>query len=442
MDTLIKEAVLSVSDLNHQAKHLLESEFPNIWVEGEISNLARPASGHIYFTLKDEKAQVRCAMFRMQKQQLSFAPENGMQVKLKGKVSLFEGRGDFQLIASRMVPDGEGALQQAYEVLKRKLAQAGYFDPEAKLPLPEYPENLGVITSETGAVIEDIIHVIQRRCPSLHINIYPTQVQGKQAAPQIIRAIDLAIKHNACDVLIIARGGGSLEDLWAFNEESVAEAIYNCPIPIVSAIGHETDVTISDFVADVRAPTPSAAAELITPDLDDLLEVLESHLERLLREMERILENKAQTFDYLVKRLQHPAQKIEAQRNTLDLLLQNLCLHFNLAFDGFKSDFVQAALRLQNLSPMPKIKQRQHSLFAQAKHMHQTMLFKLSQAQQTIISQSRTLDTVSPLATIGRGYAVITAADTGKLITSIKHLNKTDRFIAKLKDGEIEAIVE
>lgn len=267
----INQAIISVSELNRLVKGELESKFPNIWIEGELSNLAQPGSGHIYFTLKDEQAQVRCAMFRLQNRLLSFQIENGLKVKVKAKVSLYEGRGDYQLIVSRMIPDGEGALQQAFEALKKQLSSEGLFNEDRKQAIPQFPESIGLITSPTGAVIQDILHVIDRRFPGININIYPTQVQGKQALPHLLKALKLAIEHDDAEVLIIARGGGSLEDLWAFNEEKLARAIYQCPIPIISAVGHETDVTIADFVADLRAPTPSAAAELATPDHSTVL---------------------------------------------------------------------------------------------------------------------------------------------------------------------------
>ena len=259
-------AVFTVSQLNRQSKELLETYLHRVQVSGEISNLARPHSGHWYFTLKDQRAQVRCAMFKSRSQYVQFAPKEGDQVLIHASVSLYEARGDYQLIVDKMESAGEGALKMAFEALKARLHQQGYFNPEYKKPLPSHPRHLGIVTSPTGAAVKDIIAVLKRRFPALPISIYPTQVQGEVAAGQIVQAIERANRDALCDVLIVGRGGGSLEDLWPFNEERVAHAIFNSAIPIISAVGHEVDTSISDFVADLRAATPSAAAELVSPD--------------------------------------------------------------------------------------------------------------------------------------------------------------------------------
>ena len=264
--------IFTVSDLNREARELLEGHFPLVWVEGEISNLARPSSGHIYFSLKDEAAQVRCAMFKMRNRLLNFQPENGQQVLARARISLYEARGDFQLIIEHMEETGDGALRRQFELLKHKLFEEGLFDESHKRELPSLPTRLGVITSPSGAAIRDILSVLKRRFPGIPILIYPVPVQGNEAPPAIIDAIKTAGIRKDCDLLILARGGGSLEDLWAFNDESVARAIYHCPIPVVTGIGHEIDFTIADFVADFRAPTPSAAAEYISPDQNEWLE--------------------------------------------------------------------------------------------------------------------------------------------------------------------------
>lgn len=264
-DLIPNREVFTVSQLNDEVRALLENQFPLIWVEGEISNLARPASGHLYFSLKDDAAQVRCAMFKMRNRLLDFQPENGQQVLLRTRVSLYPARGEFQLIVEHMEAAGDGALRRQFELLKRRLSEEGLFDPESKLPLPMVPERLGVITSPTGAAIRDILSVLKRRFPGIPVLIYPVPVQGAEAPAAIVKALRTAAARHECDLLIMARGGGSLEDLWAFNDEAVARAMHACPIPIVSGIGHEIDFTIADFVADQRAPTPSAAAELVSP---------------------------------------------------------------------------------------------------------------------------------------------------------------------------------
>ncbi|MQT55008.1 exodeoxyribonuclease VII large subunit, partial [Pseudomonas sp. FSL R10-2398] len=273
--------VLTVSQLNGRARVLLEDVFSNIWVEGEISNLARPASGHIYFTLKDSGAQVRCALFRNNAARVRQALKDGLAVKVRGKVSLFEGRGDYQLILDTVEPAGDGALRLAFDALKEKLSAEGLFSADRKVPLPAHPQRIGIISSPTGAVIRDIISVFRRRAPQVELTLIPTAVQGREATAQIVRALKLA-DARGFDALILARGGGSLEDLWCFNEEAVARAVDACVTPIVSAIGHETDVSISDFVADVRAPTPSAAAELLAPDASDLQHRVDSLQRRLV----------------------------------------------------------------------------------------------------------------------------------------------------------------
>ena len=258
--------IYSVSRLNREVRALIENNFPSVWVQGEISNLARPASGHIYFSLKDENAQVRCAMFRNSNRLLKFKPTDGMQVLVRASAGLYENRGDYQLIVDHMEEAGAGLLQRRFEELKTKLAQEGLFDTEHKQDIPSFPDRIGIITSPSGAAVRDVLSVLNRRFPGIPVLIYPIPVQGDDAPPQIVRMINKACQHNDCDVLILTRGGGSLEDLWAFNDERVARAVFDCQIPLVCGVGHEIDFTIADFVADVRAPTPSAAAELVSPD--------------------------------------------------------------------------------------------------------------------------------------------------------------------------------
>ena len=304
--------VLTVSQLNGRARVLLEDVFSNIWVEGEISNLARPASGHVYFTLKDSGAQVRCALFRNNAARVRQALKDGLAVKVRGKVSLFEGRGDYQLILDTVEPAGDGALRLAFDALKEKLSAEGLFSPERKVALPAHPQRIGIISSPTGAVIRDIISVFRRRAPQVELTLIPTAVQGREATAQIVRALKLA-DARGFDALILARGGGSLEDLWCFNEEAVARAIDACVTPIVSAVGHETDVSIADFVADVRAPTPSAAAELLAPDSSDLQRRIDSlHRRLVMRIRDRLMRDRLR-LDGLARRLRHPGERLRQQ---------------------------------------------------------------------------------------------------------------------------------
>ena len=315
--------VLTVSQLNGRARLLLEDVFAQVWVEGEISNLARPASGHIYFTLKDKNAQVRCALFRQNAARVRQALRDGLAVRVRGKVSLFEGRGDYQLILDTLEPAGDGALRLAFEALKDKLAGEGLFAAERKATLPAHPRCIGIVSSPTGAVIRDIISVFKRRAPQVELTLIPTAVQGREATGQIVRALQLA-DAQGFDALILARGGGSLEDLWCFNEEAVARAVDACVTPIVSAVGHETDVSIADFVADVRAPTPSAAAELLAPSSADLQQRLSGLHQRLLLRMRDRLHRDAMRLESLTRRLRHPGERLQQQAQRIDDLEQRL----------------------------------------------------------------------------------------------------------------------
>ena len=387
--------ILSVFDLNQLARDLLEGAFSTVWVEGEISNLAKPSSGHLYFSLKDSKAQIRCALFKMRGRQLSFSPESGQQVIVRGRVSLYCERGDYQLLVDSMEEAGDGALQRAFDALKKRLSAEGLFAPEHKKPLPAFPKTIGVITSATGAAIHDILSVLQRRCPSIKIIIYPTLVQGNLAAGQIIKALQLANKRQECEVLILARGGGSLEDLWPFNEETVARAIYASTIPIVSGVGHEVDFTIADFVADVRAPTPSASAELISPHIADYLQKLEQLGLTLRRSIKQLLINYQQQLNHLQKRLRHPGQKLQEQSQQVDRLEQRL----------------------------------QQALFNLLKHK-----------QQQFAGLVRALEAVSPLATLERGYAIVTAQ--GKVLQQANQLKPGDKITARLQEGSLDCVVE
>lgn len=389
--------IFTVSELNQAARKLLEGQFPAIWVEGELSNVARPGSGHLYFSLKDKEAQIRCAMFRPKSLHLNFEPKGGLLVQVQAKVSIYPDRGDYQLIVEQMVLAGDGLLRIAYEQLLRKLAALGLFQEKWKKPLPPLPRHIGVITSPTGAAIRDILSVLKRRFPSIPVTIYPTKVQGQEAAPEIVKAIDLAHQHNLCDVLIIGRGGGSLEDLWPFNEEAVAHAIFASQIPIVSAVGHEIDFTIADFVADKRAATPSAAAELLSPHQATILEQLDNLIKRLINEIDRSLQYHYQRVDWLTKRLRHPGHQLSLYSAQLQELSKRLFF---------------AIERL--------IKDKQFYL----------------------VSSLRALDTVSPLATLNRGYAIVKNDKTHEIIRSAQQVQKGQRLCIRVHEGELYSVVE
>ena len=429
--------ILSVTQLNRATNQLLEEHFLSVLVEGEISNLAQPSSGHLYFSLKDANAQVRCAMFRTQQRRLGFKPENGKQVVVKAQVSLYEPRGDFQLIVEHIEEGGDGALRRAFDALKLKLSEEGLFDTANKQSLPSLPKTIGVITSPSGAAIRDILTVLQRRFSAIPVIIYPVAVQGNNAKYEIARAIALANEHQQCDVIILGRGGGSLEDLWAFNEEIVARAIFASTIPIISAVGHETDVTIADFVADLRAATPSAAAEHATPDQQEWLSRFVYLEAQLQQQLQRKLSQKQQSLVWLTKRLQqqHPGQKLARNAQRMD----ELELRLNQAMQTILrhgKNLVEAKLAtLWQYSPVVTInnyKQKQDYL---SKRLITVTRHKLENLNQRLLNQSQTLHAVSPLATLNRGYALVIHQPSGEIIRSIKQLRPGDKVETRLAEG-------
>jgi len=433
--------IYSVSHLNHAARDLLESEFPLIWVEGEISNLARPASGHIYFSLKDESAQLRCAMFKMRNQQVNFRPENGQQILVRGRLSLYPARGDYQLIAEHMEEVGDGALRRQFERLKHRLHDEGLFDAAGKQPLPELPSRLGVITSPTGAAIRDIISVLKRRFPGIPVLIYPVPVQGIEAPPAIVAALQNAGKRNECDLLILARGGGSLEDLWAFNDEAVARAIHTCPIPVVSAIGHEVDFTIADFVADLRAPTPSAAAELVSPDREEWHNTFSGWQQRLLRSWQGRIARQQQHLDGLYLQLKHPGQRLRERAQRLDELEQRLKLAQQARLHQRQAQLNTLRAHLHGHSPAQRLREMCLRLDKLRHSNHSAISTTLTQQRTRLGSLSRALNAVSPLATLGRGYAIVQKPD-GEIVRKADEMRVDDRVHARLGSGWLDCRVE
>lgn len=411
-----------------------------VWVEGELSGFSRPSSGHWYFSLKDRKCQVRCAMFRGMNQRIRTPPKEGDQVRIRGKVTLYENRGDFQIIVEHIEPAGLGALQQAFEELKRKLLAEGLFDQARKKPLPSLPRHIGVVTSPTGAAIHDILTVLARRCPAIPVTLYPTAVQGKAATADIIGAIEAAQNHGVADVLIIGRGGGSLEDLWCFNEEAVARAIAGCRIPTVSAVGHEVDVTIADFVADLRAPTPSAAAEKISPDQSDWLRQLRERQFRLSNAMELALKRTGTQLGHLAARLRDPRRELleKAQRmDELELRLEK-AIRQRLTTIGVRNDHLSQRLVMQ--SPRRQLSDSQESLRRTSERLASVMQQNLRQRRDTLEHAAQTLNLVSPLATLGRGYAIVRDS-TGKIVRDTSEIGPGDTISARVARGEMTAKV-
>ncbi|MGH8529008.1 MAG: exodeoxyribonuclease VII large subunit [Nevskiales bacterium] len=433
--------IYSVSRLNREAKDLLEHRFPLLWIEGEISNFSRPASGHWYFSLKDDKAQVRCAMFRNRNYLLPNAPKDGDKVLLRAQISLYEARGEYQLIAEHLEPAGLGALQRAFEELKKKLQAEGLFDPAHKKPLPALPRCIGIITSPTGAAIRDISTTLRRRYPLGLAVLYPVPVQGAEAPAAIIRALQTAGERAECDVLILARGGGSLEDLWAFNDEQLARAIYNCAIPLISAVGHEIDFTIADFVADLRAPTPTAAAELVSPDAVEWtqrLNRLGSQLAQLQGRHNTLLRHKLAGFDQRLA-AQHPGRKLGQQMQRLDDIEQRLRRALPTRVLGFVQHLASLRASLRAHSPERRLAaafQRQGLATQRLQHAGQRLL---EARRASLATLARALDALSPLQTLERGYAVATL--DGHVLTDATRASIGNSLSLQLRRGRLDAEV-
>ncbi|EGR1549000.1 exodeoxyribonuclease VII large subunit [Vibrio parahaemolyticus] len=434
--------IFTVSRLNAEVRLLLENEMGIVWLVGEISNFSAPVSGHWYLTLKDSRAQVKCAMFRGNNRRVTFKPANGNQVIVKARLSLYEPRGDYQLLIESMQPEGDGRLQQEFEELKMKLAAEGLFAQTNKLPLPEHPKRVGVITSKTGAALYDILDVLKRRDPSLPVVIYPTMVQGDDAAIQIAQAIGRANSRNECDVLIVGRGGGSLEDLWCFNNEILARTIAASQIPIISAVGHEVDMTIADFVADVRAPTPSAAAELVSRDNSHKDQSLVAKQHKLASAMRYYLAQQKQQSAQLLHRLerQHPSYQLQRQSQQLDELDMRLRRAMQRFIDTRQQAVERKHHRLQLNSPVKHLAQQKSRLERVEHKLLDTMDRKLLTMRHQLAIAAEKLDTVSPLATLKRGYS-ITQTEQGKVVTSADDVKTGDLLVTRLANGEIHSTV-
>ena len=435
--------VYTVSRLNREVRQLLEDEFPLLWVEGELSNLARPASGHVYFSLKDDRTQVRCAMWRSQVRKLSFQPEAGQQVLVRARVGLYEARGDFQLIVESMEDAGEGDLRRRFEALKKKLDEEGLFASSRKRKPPRLPASIGVVTSPSGAAVRDILHVLARRFPAVPVIVYPTTVQGEAAAGQIAQALDSAAARGDCEVLILARGGGSLEDLWAYNEEVVARALDRCTLPVISGVGHEVDVTIADLVADVRAPTPSGAAELAVPDRAEWLARIGQLQHRALGGVRRHALYAGDRWQGLKDRLvrNHPGNAVAQNRQRLDDLIQR----------GFKATQQTGRLgqvRLDGLSrrlaaaaPLMRFARLGDQIAALLDRLALAQRHQAGAAANRLGLLSARLDAVSPLRTLDRGYAIVTDVATGAVLRDAGEVVEGADIEARLARGRVSARV-
>lgn len=434
------QSIISVSDLNKLAKDILENEFSSVWVQGEVSNFFSASSGHWYFSLKDENSEIRCAMFAGKNSRLSFEPKDGDNLILNGTLSIFEGRGQYQMIIDHIELAGEGALLRAFEDLKNKLTKEGLFDFSYKKTLPTLPMDVCVITSPDGAVIKDIINVLKRRAPLIKLTLIPTLVQGEQSVPQLMEALKKARILKSIDLIILARGGGSVEDLWSFNNEDLARSIYECPIPIISAIGHETDFTISDFVSDLRAPTPSAAAEIISQPHTLIEDSLINSISRLGSGLTKVIGDRKDYNSNLRKRLRHPGDKLRETSQRLDYLSEELS-HQLISFLALtKKDLEFLSLSVQSYSPVSQLKEMSVKLARSYRDLVDTASNILNNQGNKLAKASVTLEAVSPLSVLSRGYSIITNKNL-EVILSSNQLALDEEVTASLLKGKIKARV-
>lgn len=437
-----KRRIYTVSRLNQEVQSALESGFGMIWLQGELSNFSRPASGHFYFSLKDSRSQIRCAMFKGRNRYIDFEPQSGDEVLVRGKLGLYAARGDFQLIVEHMEPAGSGKLQMQFEATKKKLDELGWFETENKQPLPDMPQRIGVVTSGTGAAIRDVLKVLARRCPQAQIIVYPTLVQGAAAAPNIVSAIQAADRRNEVDVLLLVRGGGSLEDLWAFNEETVARAVHECSLPLVCGVGHEVDVTICDFVADLRAPTPSAAAEMATPDGEIMEQRVLSARVALRRLLGTKLSLHQSQLHSLSERLQmrHPQRLIEDRKQRIDELDNRLQLTMQSLTRTKRVHLQNLTDRLNTHSPTLQLSRLSAALTNTELRLNSAIEKQLTSSRNRWTLASRALDTVSPLATLDRGFAVVKHKQ--KVVSNAAKLAPGDQITTQVAHGLIHSKVQ
>jgi exodeoxyribonuclease VII large subunit len=435
--------VLTPSQLNTLARDLLEGSFPLIWVEGELGNVSRPSSGHLYFVLKDERAQVRCAMFKPKSSWLKFIPREGVHVLARGRLTLYEARGEYQLVLDHMEEAGEGALRRAFEETKAKLAAEGLFDSERKRPLPHFARRIGVITSPSGAAVRDVLSVLARRFPLVEAEVLPVQVQGAAAAPQIVRMLQRAAASGRYDVILLTRGGGSLEDLWSFNDERLARAIAASPVPVVSAVGHETDFSLSDFAADLRAPTPSVAAELLVPSRDDLmrrLRALDARLRNLQMQRVRAAMQRADRAALRLNALR-PRARLDALCRRQADALRRLAAAWQRRLERERARVRHADAVLRAAHPQRRIARLRERLAAVSSRPQAAIVRRLGNETLRLRGLARSLETVSPLATVARGYTILRHPD-GRVVRSVLDAAPGDRLEARLVDGTLPLKVD
>ena len=436
------QEIISVSEINKRAKSILEENFPFVWIQGEVSNFFSAASGHWYFSLKDESSEIRCAMFTNKNHHITFEPKDGDHLVLNGTLSIFEGRGQYQIIVEHIELAGEGALLKAFEELKKKLQLEGLFDDSIKRQLPAYPKDIAVVTSPDGAVIQDIINVLDRRSPFLDLTVVPTLVQGEKAAPLICDALNKVGKLKKVDVVILARGGGSIEDLWAFNNEEVARAIVNCPTPIISAVGHETDFTISDFVSDLRAPTPSIAAEIISQPYSELIETLEGYQNYISRSVISQIDLQRTQITNLIKRIRHPGDKLREISQKLDYVETALIQNINQEISFKKNGLNLKDLSLQQNSPQNKVKEAKVYLQNASKDLLKALKLEIERKSTVLAEIVATLQAVSPLSVLSRGYSIISTEPDGKILSSSNQVEIGQTISAILSKGSIKAEIK
>ncbi|NLC61295.1 MAG: exodeoxyribonuclease VII large subunit [Gammaproteobacteria bacterium] len=438
MDHAAPRDILSPSQLNTLARSLLEDSFPLVQVEGELGNVARPASGHLYFTLKDARAQVRCAMFRPKSTWLKFQPREGLKVLARGRLTLYEARGDYQLVLDSLEEAGEGALRRAFEELKSRLQAEGLFDAGRKRALPAHVRRLGVITSPSGAAVRDVLSVIGRRFPLLEVDVLPVPVQGEGAATQIVQMLRRAGGSGRYDALLLTRGGGSLEDLWAFNDEALARAVAASPVPVVAAIGHETDFSLAEFAADLRAPTPSAAAELLVPDGAELLSALRAHRRRLVSLGSHRLAQAAQRADRAALRLHalRPRARLDSLCQRQQQALQRLRAAFSIQFERRQAALRHAQGSLRAQAPRRRLAALGERLAELQPRLHAALPRQLERRTLQLAGVARALEAVSPLATVARGYAIVQRAD-GQVVRSVGDVRADEVLDARLPDGTL-----
>lgn len=431
-------SVHSVSEINSLIRQVVEGEFPLVWVQGEISNFTAHSSGHFYFSLKDKKSQISAVMFRGFNSRLKFRPETGLEVIIRGKISVYEPRGTYQLYCETMEPVGAGALQKAFEQLKAKLQKEGLFDPAHKKPIPEFPKHVAVVTSPTGAAIRDIINVLSRRNKTVKVTVVPALVQGATAAQSIVEGIKKAQSIKDVDTLIVGRGGGSMEDLWCFNDENVARAIYDCPVPVISAVGHEIDFTISDFVADLRAPTPSAAAELVVKNVEDLVEKVDVLFSKLIQRMENVLAEKRHRVKLLSHRLVDPKKRLEDMAIRCDELLSKLELLMRRRLERQKSRVELMSSKL--VSPKHILEKLKTKLQTNKKHLWLAMKNILQHSKDKYEKNNMLLDSLSPLKVVDRGYSIVKKGS--QVIKDVKQLKVGEMVNVQFAKGHAEMKVE